>query len=125
MKLGAEAMSRAMRDRVWTRAVTEEGTGSENTITLGNMFIYRGPCNGCSNDPNVLTRDVQSKWQKQLPVPQNSILFTVYRSEEVDQLISNLESNIANLSNMNDALTDRIKQLSKDVQELKSNQAKH
>jgi hypothetical protein len=108
------------KEQMVTFHVSATGLGYQNIVTIGNSFTFKNPCNGCTTDPDVLTRIYQTTWQKGLPVPQNSILFAVYRSEEVDQLISKLEGNIAKLSDMNDALTARIDELSKRIQELES-----
>ena len=99
----------------------EDPTGSETVLTIGNSALFRFPCNACDRRPAVVTDAAQKNWKNWLPVPtQNSILFTVYRSEEVDTLISKLESNIKDLTVMNDALTTRIDELSKRIQELES-----
>jgi hypothetical protein len=99
----------------------EDPTGSQTVVTIGNSALYRFNCNGCDTRPAVVTDAAQKSWRAWIPVAeQNSILFTVYRSEEVDQLVSKLDANIAKLSDMNDALTTRIDELSKRIQQLES-----
>jgi hypothetical protein len=100
----------------------EDPTGSQTVMTIGNSALFRFPCNDCDRRPEVVTNVVQQNWQKWLPVPKESILFTVYRSEEVDQLVSKLESNIAKLSDLNDSLTTRIDALAKQVEALRTKQ---
>lgn len=98
----------------------EDPTGSQTVMTIGNSALFRFHCDACDRRPEVVTGAVQQHWQEWLPVPKNSILFTVYRSEEVDQLIDKLESNIARLSDLNDALTSRVDALSKQIEEIES-----